>query len=68
MKRRMIALDVDGTLAVSKSPLSEVMAAHIRALLGVFDVCVISGGRFAQFEEQVISRLSADRDQLRRFI
>jgi phosphomannomutase len=64
MKRKMVAFDLDGTLAVSKSPLSEEAARCLRDLLYTYDVCVISGGGFAQFEKQVIDRLGATTQQL----
>src|SRR3546814_3366186 len=54
-----IAFDLDGTLAESKRPLSEDMAATLARLLAVTDVAVISGGDWPQFEKQVASRLPA---------
>ncbi len=56
----LIAFDLDGTLAESKRPLSEEMAATLARLLAVTDVAVISGGDWPQFEKQVASRLPAD--------
>src|SRR3546814_8914109 len=55
----MIAFDLVGTLAESKRPLSEYMAATLARLLAVTDVAVISGGDWQQFEKQVASRLPA---------
>jgi HAD superfamily hydrolase (TIGR01484 family) len=55
----LIAFDLDGTLAESKRPLSEDMAATLARLLAVTDVAVISGGDWPQFEKQVASRLPA---------
>src|SRR3546814_7933571 len=55
----MIAFDLDGTLAESKRPLSEDMAATLARLLAVTDVAVISGWDWPQFEKQVASRLPA---------
>lgn len=54
---RLIAFDLDDTLAPSKSPLDPRMAALLAELLEVAEVCVISGGQFAQFRDQVIARL-----------
>ncbi|WP_223693846.1 HAD-IIB family hydrolase [Leifsonia poae] len=51
---RLIAFDLDDTLAPSKSPLHPRMAALLGRLLEVTEVCVISGGRFEQFRDQVI--------------
>jgi HAD superfamily hydrolase (TIGR01484 family) len=64
VKRRAIAFDLDGTLAVTKSPVTDSMAAHLRHLLGAYEVCVISGGAFAQFKLQLIDRLGATDQQL----
>ncbi|WP_374009107.1 HAD-IIB family hydrolase [Leifsonia sp. LS-T14] len=55
----LIAFDLDDTLAPSKSPLDPRMADLLRRLLDVCEVCVISGGSFVQFRDQVISRLPA---------
>ena len=54
---RLIAFDLDDTLAPSKSPLDPEMASLLAALLERVDVCVISGGQFAQFKMQVIDML-----------
>ena len=50
MKRKIIAFDLDGTLAESKSPLADKMAEILNELLTKYQVCVISGGKFEQFE------------------
>jgi phosphomannomutase len=57
MKRRVIAFDLDNTLADSKSPIARQMAGLLDGLLRNFQVCVISGGSFAQFERQLLGRL-----------
>jgi phosphomannomutase len=59
MKRRVIAFDLDNTLADSKSPITEQMADLLDRLLRRFQVCVISGGKFEQFETQVLKNLNA---------
>ena len=59
MKRRVIAFDLDNTLADSKSPITEQMADLLNDLLETFQVCVISGGKFGQFEEQLLNNLRA---------
>ncbi len=59
MKKRLVAFDLDGTLAESKQAVDEEMAGLLAALLGVAEVCVISGGDWPQFETQVVSRLPA---------
>jgi len=55
---RLVAFDLDDTLAPSKSPLDARMAALLVRLLDVAEVCVISGGNFAQFQMQVIDNLT----------
>jgi phosphomannomutase len=55
---RLIAFDLDDTLAPSKSPIDPRIAELLVELLGVAEVCVISGGQFAQFTMQVIDNLT----------
>jgi phosphomannomutase len=64
MKRRVIAFDLDNTLADSKSPVTKPMADRLDRLLHSFQVCVISGGKFEQFEEQLLNHLDADASTL----
>lgn len=54
---RLVAFDLDDTLAPSKSPLDPRMAELLVRLLDAVPVCVISGGRFSQFESQLIAGL-----------
>ncbi|NMM16912.1 MAG: HAD-IIB family hydrolase [Cellulomonas sp.] len=56
---RLVAFDLDDTLAPSKSPLDPRMADLLVRLLDVVEVCVISGGQFGQFQMQVVDRLGA---------
>ena len=60
MKKQLIAFDLDGTLAPSKSLLPDEMAELINALLGKYQVCVISGGKYQLFELQVLSQITKD--------
>jgi len=55
--KKLIAFDLDGTLALSKQPLDDDMASRIADLLEVCLVDIISGGDWPQFEKQVVSRL-----------
>lgn len=57
MKRRVIAFDLDGTLAVTKSAVSVEMAEKLTSLLDLYEVCVISGGKWEQFQMQLIDHL-----------
>lgn len=64
MVPRLVAFDLDETLAPSKSPLPAPMATALRALLDVVPVCVISGGQISQFRNQVLAHLGATGSQL----
>ncbi len=66
MKRRLLAFDLDGTLAVTKSPIADLMAVRLGEVLQLFDVCVISGGAFEQFKTQLIDRLHVDPQSMAR--
>jgi len=57
--KKIIAFDLDGTLAVSKQALDDDMAARLAGLLNLCPVCVISGGDWPQFKTQVVDRLPA---------
>jgi phosphomannomutase len=54
---KLVAFDLDDTLAPSKTPMGDDMVEGLVNLLGVIDVCVISGGTYDQFKTQVIARL-----------
>ena len=64
--KKLVAFDLDGTLAASKQPIEPDMAEALADLLGVVDVAVISGGDWSQFDKQVARRLPerADRSRL----
>jgi HAD superfamily hydrolase (TIGR01484 family) len=66
MIRKVIAFDLDDTLAITKSPISDRMSELLGDLLVKYDVCVISGGKFEQFKLQVVDRLAATPRQLAR--
>jgi HAD superfamily hydrolase (TIGR01484 family) len=55
---RLVAFDLDDTLAASKSPVQPAMAERLIALLGLVPVCIISGGQFGQFSKQVVDKLT----------
>lgn len=62
--KKVIAFDLDGTLAPSKSFLPDQMAEILGQLLEHFQVCVISGGKFGQFETQLLQGLKVSPDKL----
>ncbi len=55
--KKLIAFDLDDTLAVTKSQVSDRMSLLLSALLESYDVCVITGGTFEQIDKQVVRRL-----------
>ena len=58
--KKLIAFDLDGTLAPSKSTLPAPMKELLNNLLKQYQVCVISGGKYELFQRQVLSQLSDD--------
>ena len=60
--KTLAAFDLDGTLALSKSPIDDEMAGLLARLLDVVQVAIISGGAWPQFQLQVIERLPPDAD------
>lgn len=66
MTKKLIAFDLDDTLAITKSPISDRMGELLVKLLETYDVCIISGGKFEQFKVQVVDRLEASAHHLNR--
>lgn len=64
--KKLIAFDLDGTLAPSKSFLDDQMAATLDRLLDYFQVCVISGGKLGQFETQLLKDLKTTPEKLQK--
>lgn len=64
MKKRLIAFDLDGTLAVSKAPLPNRMAKLLDQLLDKYQVCVISGGKYELFQKQLLANLHSSPEHL----
>lgn len=56
-KIRLVAFDLDDTLAPSKSPIPADIADSIGRLLEVSEVLIISGGQWQQFDDQVLANL-----------
>ncbi len=55
---RLIAFDLDNTLARSKKPMKDDMAECFSALTSLIDVAVITGGKYALLKSQVVERLT----------
>jgi len=64
--KKILAFDLDDTLAITKSPISDRMAAVLSEVLENFDICIISGGKYELFRQQVISRLNINAEKLKR--
>ncbi len=58
--KKLIAFDLDGTLAPSKSTLPARMAELLNELLVRHKVCIISGGKYELFQRQVITQITND--------
>lgn len=64
MHKKVIAFDLDGTLAPSKSPTPSRIIELLGQLLDEYNVCVISGGKFEQFQKQLLSNLKISPEKL----
>lgn len=65
--KKLIAFDLDDTLAVTKSPISDEMAELLSKLIEKYDICVISGGNIDQFHKQVVDRITLPTHLLGKF-
>jgi len=66
MKKKLIAFDLDGTLAPSKSHFHDRMVNMFDRLLEQYQVCVISGGKYELFQRQFLTQITKDPDCLER--
>jgi HAD superfamily hydrolase (TIGR01484 family) len=57
--KRLVAFDLDGTLAESKAAIDDEMAGLLSGLLSIVRVAIISGAGMPQFEAQVLAHLPA---------
>lgn len=58
--KKLIAFDLDGTLAPSKSHFNPRMVGLFNQLLEHFQVCVISGGKYDLFRRQFLTQITTD--------
>lgn len=58
--KKLIVFDLDGTLALSKSPVDGEISALLHNLLGFLKVAIISGGAWPQFQQQLLSTFPQD--------
>lgn len=64
--KKLIAFDLDGTLAPSKSTLPGRMAHLLDKLLESHEVCIISGGKYELFQRQVLTQITQDSELLQK--
>lgn len=64
-KEKIYVFDLDGTLAESKGPIDNQMRCLLPELLEKRIVCVVSGGRWKQFQDQLIDQLKLDSNLLK---
>lgn len=57
MTKKLIVFDLDETVTETRSPMSDEMSELMGQLLKKYQVCIISGGSFQQFEKQLLSNL-----------
>lgn len=58
--KKLIAFDLDGTLAPTKSHFHERMVGLFNELLAKYQVCVISGGKYELFQRQFLTQITTD--------
>lgn len=66
MKKKLIAFDLDGTLAPSKSHFHSRMVSLFDRLLAKYEVCVISGAKYDLFQQQFLTQITSEDASLRR--
>lgn len=64
--KKLIAFDLDGTLAPSKSHFDPRMVALFDQLLAKYHVCVISGGKYELFQRQFLTQITTEPESLSR--
>lgn len=66
MMKKLIAFDLDGTLAPSKSHFDPRMVALFDRLLAKYQVCVISGAKYELFQRQFLTQITTESESLER--
>lgn len=64
--KKLIAFDLDGTLAPSKSHFTPRMVGLFDNLLSKYEVCVISGGKYELFQRQFLAQITEEAALLKR--
>lgn len=60
MLPKALIFDLDGTLTLSKAPLTAPMGTVLAQLLKKMPVAIMSGGSYEQFEKQLLANMPAD--------
>lgn len=63
---KCVVFDLDGTLTESKQAIAADMASRLKRLLQRYDVAVISGGAWPQFQSQLLAYLDLDKAEAAR--
>ncbi len=58
--KKVIAFDLDETLTETRSPITTEMASLLNQLLNKYQICVISGGNFEQFQKQLLNHFDIE--------
>lgn len=58
--KKLIAFDLDGTLAPTKSHFHERMVGLFNELIAKYQVCVISGGKYELFQRQFLTQITKE--------
>lgn len=66
MAKKLIAFDLDGTLAPSKSHFDPRMVGLFDRLLSMYEVCVISGAKYELFQRQFLTQITKEPASLER--
>ena len=64
--KKLLAFDLDDTLSVTKSPISDRMVELLSSILEHFDVCIISGAKYEQLQKQIVDCLPIEGYKLAR--
>ena len=57
--KKVLAFDIDQTLNIAKTPITDEIAEILKKCLDYFEICPISGQKFDQFLVQIVNRLEA---------
>lgn len=64
--KKLIAFDLDGTLAPSKSTIPDRIAEALNLILDNYQVCIITGGKYEIIQQQVLSHLKVEPSKMQK--